>query len=173
MCPVDSTSSNAVPDSDDFRAFQARVKNTNINEATLLATDYLNHFNEIIMLLEMVPDMPDCLEDAKTWVPKSYQEHMAESTFSDRELAVEAYNHVPPRYREPFEDIIGKAHRLVAVTTERADGVIAAGEMDRLRLIVTDGSRGVQKLMDMAGAIIHGSESTMDQSEIDSLLEQH
>ena len=42
------------------------VRGKNINETTLLATDYLNHFNEIIMVLELVPDMPECLEEAQT-----------------------------------------------------------------------------------------------------------
>jgi len=32
------------------------VRDTNICETTLLATDYLNHVNEIIMLIEMIPD---------------------------------------------------------------------------------------------------------------------
>ena len=51
------------------------VRGKNINQNTLLATDYLNHFNEIIMLLEMVPSMPECYEDAAGWRPKSYAEH--------------------------------------------------------------------------------------------------
>ncbi|MEO8318885.1 MAG: hypothetical protein ABI561_11235, partial [Bradyrhizobium sp.] len=38
----------------------AQLKAANINPRTGLATDYLNHFNEAIMLLEMVPDMPEC-----------------------------------------------------------------------------------------------------------------
>ena len=29
----------------------------NINEETLLVTDYLNHFNEVILLLEMAPNI--------------------------------------------------------------------------------------------------------------------
>ena len=45
------------------------VKGKNINEETLLATDYLNHFNEIIMILDMIPMMPECLDDAKAWAP--------------------------------------------------------------------------------------------------------
>ena len=40
-----------------------RLQGTNINTSKLLATDYLNHFNEVIMLIEMVPDMPDIIED--------------------------------------------------------------------------------------------------------------
>ena len=40
-----------------------RLLGTNINSVTLLATDYLDHFNEVIILIEMVADMPDMIED--------------------------------------------------------------------------------------------------------------
>jgi len=47
----------------------AQLRAANINPRTGLATDYLNHFNEAIMLLEMVPAMPECAEDFLTWYP--------------------------------------------------------------------------------------------------------
>ena len=34
-------------------SLHVRVRGKNINEETLLATDYLNHFNEIIMLFDI------------------------------------------------------------------------------------------------------------------------
>src|ERR1700674_1283065 len=34
-----------------------------INPATGLCSDYLNHFNEAIMVLEMLPAVPDCVDD--------------------------------------------------------------------------------------------------------------
>ena len=48
---------------DPAESWAQRLQGTNINVNTLLATDYLNHFNEVIMLIEMLPDMPDMLED--------------------------------------------------------------------------------------------------------------
>src|SRR5437763_6066040 len=74
---------------DEARAEQLRA--ANINPRTGLATDYLNHFNEAIMLLEMVPDMPECAEDFLTWSPLSYAEHFWASNFKARDLAIEAY----------------------------------------------------------------------------------
>src|SRR6266542_3295344 len=74
---------------DGARAEQLRA--ANINPRTGLATDYLNHFNEAIMLLEMVPDMPECAEDFLTWTPLSYAEHFWASNFKARDLAIEAY----------------------------------------------------------------------------------
>ncbi|MGH6975854.1 MAG: hypothetical protein ACREED_02395, partial [Stellaceae bacterium] len=45
----------------------------NINPVTGLATDYLNHFNEAIMLLEMLSSFPDCIDDFLGWQPLSYR----------------------------------------------------------------------------------------------------
>ena len=50
----------------EFLEFQRRVKDANINDQTLLATDYLNHFNEIVMILDMLPDMPELIDEAKS-----------------------------------------------------------------------------------------------------------
>ena len=47
------------------------------------------------MLLEMIPDMPDMLEDAQEWQPKSYKDHFRDSSIADKELAIEAYDIVP------------------------------------------------------------------------------
>jgi hypothetical protein len=54
---------------DEARA--AQLQAANINPRTGLATDYLNHFNEAIMLLEMIPDMPECVEEFLGWQPRS------------------------------------------------------------------------------------------------------
>src|SRR6266496_1966746 len=69
----------------------AQLRAANINPQTGLATDYLNHFNEAIMLLEMIPDMPECAQDFLLWYPLSYREHFMASHFKARDLAIEAY----------------------------------------------------------------------------------
>src|SRR5712672_2025711 len=83
----------------------AELQAANINPRTGLATDYLNHFNEAIMLLEMIPDMPDCAEDFLTWQPLSYREHFAASNFRARELAIAAYDSADPAIRSEFDSI--------------------------------------------------------------------
>lgn len=153
-----------------FLAFQKRAKAANLNEQTLLATDYLNHFNEIVMTIEMIPDMPELLEEAREWRPKSYQEHFRDSNFADREMAIEAYECVPSRYRAPFEANVAAINRVIAMTVKNAEDAITSGDAGKLRLFMTDASRSIQKLMDMASANIHGSENTLDQSEVDALL---
>ena len=156
---------------DVFLACQEKVRGTNINEQTLLATDYLNHFNEIIMTLEMIPDMPELLEEAKEWHPKTYQEHFQGSGVADKDLAVEVYEYAPERFRRPFEETIGQMNRLVSNCIGRIETGIDAGDSELVRVNAVATSRLLQRLMDHASANIHGSESTMEQTEIDAFLD--
>ena len=82
-----------------LRELTQRAENSNVNPKSLLATDYLNHVNEIVMLFDLVPDAPECLDDCRAWAPKSYQDHFRQSSIADRDLAIEAYDHAPPAYR--------------------------------------------------------------------------
>jgi len=99
--PVQPASVTAADNS--ARADQLRA--ANINPRTGLATDYLNHFNEAIMLLKMIPDMPECAEDFLTWSPLSYAEHFWASNFKARDLAIEAYELADPKIRTEFDNI--------------------------------------------------------------------
>jgi hypothetical protein len=146
------------------------AKGKNINPETLLATDYLNHFNEIIMLLEMVPSMPECFEDVRAWAPKSYQDHFRDSGFADKDLAILAYENAPARFRGPFDATIAQMDALVADGLANIEGAIRAGESGLVEALVSNLSRNLQKFVDVASAIIHGDERTMDQNEIDSIL---
>lgn len=163
--PADHTQQ---PDSR-FVEWQEKVAGSNISSVTLLATDYMNHFNEITMLLEMIPDMPDMFEECLAWQPKSYQQHFLESGFSDKELAVTAYDHVPQRYRQPFEQTIGHMNNLVAKSLEQLEIHIMTQDAELMRVVVKASVGALQRLGDVAGSIIHGSEATMSQEEIDAL----
>lgn len=155
----------------DFLAWQEKVHGSNVSEQSLLATDYLNHFNEIVMTLDMVPDMPELLDEAKAWQPKSYKDHFRDSSIADKDLAIEAYDHVPAKFKVPFEETIGQANNVVHAGIERIEKEISAGNPEMVRVACTTASQLLQKLCDHASANIHGSVSTMDQSDIDALLD--
>src|SRR5881296_1659538 len=87
------------------RARAAQLTAANINPRTGLATDYLNHFNEAVMLLEMIPDMPECAEDFLGWQPLTYREHFTASHFKARELAIQAYDSADGIIRAEFDNI--------------------------------------------------------------------
>jgi len=170
MSPSAADSPAEATDSPQYADFRARAMGTNINPETLLATDYLNHFNEIVMLLDMVPDMPDLVEECKDWAPKDYQAHFAESAFRDKELAIAAYDHCPPRYRQPFDETITHMNELALSSVARMEEALADGNTDVVRHQAQSASRALQRMMDAASAIIHGAQTTMDQGEIDAIL---
>ncbi len=152
------------------RTLARLVAGKNIEPETLLATDYLNHFNEIVMLLEILPDIPDCLEDVRQWQPKSYQDHFRDSVFTDKDLAIFAYENAPARYREPFDDVVRQMDALVASAIVDIEQSIAGGDSVRLAAQCGDTVERLGQMVDKASAIIHGHADTVDQETVDSLM---
>jgi hypothetical protein len=85
----------------------------NISPRTGLATDYLNHFNEVAMLIGMLTDMPEAAEDVIAWQACSYGEHFRRSGFRDRDLAIEAFDLIEPPTRQAFQEALHQAENAV------------------------------------------------------------
>jgi hypothetical protein len=129
------------------------LRAANINPRTGLATDYLNHFNEAIMLLEMVPDMPECAEDFLTWSPLSYCEHFMASNFKARDLAIEAYEQADAKIRTEFDNI---ASTMTSILTAVGTAMREA-QQDKTRATLAGQAIGwVKPLVALAGGIING-----------------
>jgi hypothetical protein len=144
----------------DADARAARLRAANINPRTGLATDYLNHFNEAIMLLEMIPDMPECAEEFLGWQPRSYREHFTASHFRARELAIEAYDSADTDVRVEFDNITAAMTSiLTAVSAAMRDA-----KQDKTRATLAEQATGwVKPLVSLAGGIINGgSEADVD-----------
>jgi hypothetical protein len=131
----------------------AALRAANINPRTGLATDYLNHFNEAIMLLEMVPDMPECVEDFLGWQPLSYCEHFTASNFKGRDLAIEAYGSADADIRAEFDNVTtAMTSILTAVGTAMREA-----RQDKTRATLAEQATGwVKPLVAQAGGIING-----------------
>src|SRR5260221_1165916 len=143
------------------KARAAQLKAANINPRTGLATDYLNHFNEAIMLLEMVPDMPECAEDFLAWTPLSYAEHFVASNFKDRDLAIEAYEMAEPNIRTEFDKLTDSMTSiLTAVGTAMREA-----RQDKTRATLAEQATGwVKPLVMMTAGVINGaSEADVEQ----------
>ena len=154
-----------------YPEFCARAKRTNINDRTLLATDYLNHVNEIIMLLELVPDAPECLEDCRAWRPMSYVEHFEASSIADRDLAIEAYEFSPPEFRTTFDQLTAEMHRVIAGVLASLMAASAHGDEERTRRLVELAVGALKTMVDQASSTIHGDIQIMDQAAIDGLMD--
>jgi len=137
---------------DEARA--AVLRAANINPRTGLATDYLNHFNEAIMLLEMIPDMPECAEDFLTWTPLSYAEHFWASNFKARDLAIEAYELADPKIRTQFDNL---ANTMTSILTAVGSAMREARQDKTRATLAEQATNWVKPLVMLAGGIINGA----------------
>lgn len=80
----------------------ARLKAANINPATGLATDYLNHYNEVAMTIASLADAPDMRDDVLAWRPLGYPAHFLHTGFAERGLAIAAYIAAPRDVKAKF-----------------------------------------------------------------------
>lgn len=137
---------------DEARA--AMLRAANINPRTGLATDYLNHFNEAIMLLEMIPDMPECFEDFLTWSPLSYAEHFWASNFKARDLAIEAYEQADTRIRTEFDNTTAN---MTSILTAVGTAMREARQDQTRATLAEQAASWVKPLVMLAGGIINGT----------------
>ena len=108
-----------------------------INPLTGLSTDYLNHFTEAVMVLEMVGAMPECLEDLLAWKPKTYVEHFNASRFTNRDAIVAAYHVADPSMRAALDCTAELLNAMVQRTSEvirRHAGTADVGTISRRAL---------------------------------------
>jgi hypothetical protein len=137
----------------DEEALAARLRAANINPRTGLATDYLNHFNEAVMLLELIPDMPECAEDFLAWHPLSYREHFMASHFKARELAIEAYDSADAIIRAEFDNITTAMTSILTAV----GAAMREARQDKTRATLAEQATGwVKPLVALAGGIING-----------------
>ena len=138
-----------------------RLADANINPATGLATDYLNHFNEAIMLLEMLSSCPDCRNDFLGWRPMSYREHFEASRFKSRAMAIAAYDAADPSLRGCLDTLTGAMTAVLEATRAAMSPDIAPQTAVAL---AERAAALLRPLVARAGAVING-EDTADAGE--------
>jgi hypothetical protein len=154
------------PAGTDEGARAARLVAANINPRTGLATDYLNHFNEAIMLLEMIPDMPECAEDFLNWRPLSYSEHFSASNFSARDLAIQAYEATDAEIRAEFDNITST---MTSILTAVGTGMRKAAQEKTRAVLAQQATGWVKPLVTLAGGVINGGTGT----DVETIMASH
>jgi len=148
--------------------FRSHVPGTNINESTLLASDYLNHFHELVMLLEAISLEPESFaDDLFSWRPLTYEEHFAESGFRDKNLAIAAYRRAPQKIRARFDEAVALLHG-EAVTLVAEVGADLTGNRNKLSKTCEKAAQRLRVLIDEANAIANG-ETLPDRNDPEQL----
>ncbi len=141
----------------------------NINPQTLLATDYLNVFNEALMLIQLAPDAPDMIDELAEWRPIDYPGHFARSGFAQRDLVIAAYHAADPVVRTSFD---AAAEELAGIVRAGIDDLMAARE-DAMMLAdsAATWSAAIEAGVAHLDALIHGrADGGHAQDEIDALF---
>ena len=126
----------------------ARVKRAEalVNPASGLANDYLNLFNEIVMLIEQLPIMPELIDDIQRWTPISYQNYFERSILPGKGTALENYERLDARFRRNFESVVADLDR-------RSTGGVAAVRR-HVRTAGESDPEGLAAICERAGANI-------------------
>jgi hypothetical protein len=139
-----------------------------VNPASGLANDYLNLFNEIVMLIEQLPTMPELIEDIMQWRPVTYQDYFAKSILPGRTSALQAYAALDGSFRRDFESVVSDLDRravgaVVAIRRQyKTTGVVSPQSMADLCERAGETLREV--LLKATSLVNHGTR-TMHESE--------
>lgn len=163
--------------------FRSHVPGTNINESTLLASDYLNHFHEAVMLLEAVAaDPEEFSDDLAAWRPITYEEHFHSSGFRDKNLAIAAYRRAPQDVRRTFDEAVAQLKTEAEALVDKTRVALRTGAPESLRELCSHGSMRLRDLIQRANAIATGEapvqrshaedRTSYGQDVIDALLEE-
>lgn len=144
----------------------------NINPTTGLATDYLNTFNEAIMLLEMLASAPEFRDDFLNWRPLSYREHFANSHHQMRNAAIAAYENANPKSRACLELLTDTMNAMLGATR----AILATGlPPAKASVFAGEAAAALKPLVARAGAVINGEaylgDTRAPQAAVDDLME--
>jgi len=147
---------------------------TSINPTTGLATDYLNRFNEAVMLLDMLSNCPEFREDFLAWEPMSYREHFRLSHFKTRDLAIAAYDQADPNVRNTLDTLAVTMTIVLEATRAAMDDVDR--RPDTVAALAGNAIAWLKPLIARAGAIINGESveenASTPQDVVDRLMKR-
>lgn len=97
-----------------------------VNPASGVANDYLNVFNEILLLIENLPVLlPEMVDELLMWHPVSYREYFQNSRLPGSEKVLQIYDGLSDGFRHEFESLISSLDHLalesVKVIAEHRD----------------------------------------------------
>ncbi len=144
-----------------------------------LANDYLNIFNELIMLVEQLPSMPEFMDDIQRWEPLSYVEYFQRSSLPGSQAALVTYRGLDPAFRNSFEDLtrsIDRAALQVVNELRKHQGRFGDGYPRGLETLCLQASATLRGLLSQAAAMVNREQAAgyeKAQQRVDRLLADH
>lgn len=148
---------------------RGHTEGTNVNRETLLATDYLNHFNEAVMLLEMLPAAPaELVADLAQWRRETYEEHFERSGFRDKALALAGYRNAPVNVRHAFDTVTNDISDALADLLRQVRTGLETGDMEAVSRLCAEAAPAIEAKLEVASAIVNGEIEPIDRIEAET-----
>jgi hypothetical protein len=137
----------------------------NINPKTGLSTDYLNHFNEIVMMIELYPSSPDMKDEILSWKTLNYRAHFEESGFRAKALALKGHDLAGNALKKQLDVIVAEIDTVLleaqnAIASEKKHGDAANA--------LAEAAEAVEMLIARASALINGHSGIEEASADDA-----
>ena len=126
--------------SDKLEEYRQKVVGTNIDQKSLLATDY------------------------------DYVQHFQASGLDFAPLAIEAYEYVPPDLKTAFENKIANMHSLIVDAAQTLRAQHDAGNTEGFASFCRETVTLYHAMREEGDAIVHGHNDTLSQEAIDSMF---
>jgi len=139
-----------------------------VNPASGIANDYLNHFNEILLLIENLPTLlPEMLDELLEWNPVTYREYFAKSQLPGSARALQIYDGLDDTFRRDFESIIDgiNAMALASIEVIRAHRS-PAGEIDPSKVsdFCENASSAIRSALNRAADLVNNGRTSAAES---------
>ena len=126
-----------------------------------MANDYLNHFNEVLLMIENLPVLlPEMLDEMVAWKPISYRAYFQQSNLPGSGEALAIYDSLDDDFRRDAETMIELLDKIIArsvaiiTSHRREDGTL---EPDDIAYICPRLSEALRSALErMADIVNHG-----------------
>lgn len=132
------------------------LRAANINPETFLATDYLNHYNEVLMLIEMLGSLPESFDDIMNWKPLGYREYFVQSNYRDKELAVACTDLADEAVLDRLRGFIDEANEIIEEIVSMLSAAAPEFSSEILTIAAFRATEEIRPLLSQSGNLING-----------------
>jgi hypothetical protein len=130
-----------------------------------LSTDYLNHYSEVLMLIEMASFDDAIVAEIATWQPISYRAYFEKSPLRRATAALEAYEALAEDRRRVFEQTIEALDKLALAAILALQPPCHPQNVVLIAEVI---GPAIRRLIDRAAAFLNsGGESLCEDCEAD------
>ena len=126
-----------------------------------LSNDYLNHYSEALMLIELAPMDEAVVEDLAAWAPLTYQAYFSASPLRRAKAALAAYEALAPEPRAVFEELTWAMDTLVrfAILALRQPS-----EAESATVVAAETGPALRRLIERAAAFLNSGGTDLPRS---------